>query len=253
MKITYLGQCGFIIENDGVQVVTDPYLSDSVDRLYYSESTPWKRNYPAPVALENINPDLILISHGHGDHMDPDTLCPYRKNGGTAPIIVPLPEMDNIAKWGVDGVIGAKAEDSVNFGNITVTPVACAHTQLHTNESGHFYELSYLIDFGNGERVFFGGDFSLYDGIEKRLQMAKPSLLLLPANGRDDDRTSRDIIGNTTPKEAAELAARLGIPWIPMHHDLYEINRCAPHEPADESIKAGAKIVSLKPMESYAM
>ena len=32
MRITYLGQCGFLIEAAGTRIVTDPYLSDYVDR-----------------------------------------------------------------------------------------------------------------------------------------------------------------------------------------------------------------------------
>ncbi len=103
---------------------------------------------------------------------------------------------------------------------------------------------------GYGKRVFFGGDMSLYDGLEKRLREAEPSLLLLPANGRDVYRTDHGIIGNVTPEESAKLAAALNVPWIPMHHDLYEINRCESDEPETESCKAGAKVICLKPMGS---
>ena len=250
MRITYLGQCGFLLEDGDLRIVTDPYLSDSVDRNHYSKETPWKRLYPAPVTLGELKPDIVLISHGHDDHMDPDTLCPYRAAGGETPIVIPAPEIYTVDKWGLKGVYPARAENSFKIKHAVITPIPCAHTQLHTDDLGRFYELSYIIDIGNGKRVFFGGDMSLYDGLEKRLREAELSLLLLPANGRDEHRTNLGIIGNVTPEESAKLSAALNVPWIPMHHDLYEINCCGPDEPETESRKAGAKVICLKPMES---
>ena len=32
MRMTNLGQCGFLLEIAGTRIVTDPYLSDFVDR-----------------------------------------------------------------------------------------------------------------------------------------------------------------------------------------------------------------------------
>ena len=64
MKITYLGQMCYLIECGGIRIVTDPYLSNSVDR---PGST---HKYPAPMTLADIMPDVIVISHPHGDHRD---------------------------------------------------------------------------------------------------------------------------------------------------------------------------------------
>lgn len=72
--------------------------------------------------------------------------------------------------------------------------------------------------------MFFGGDMSLYDGLEKRLREVELSLLQLSADGRDAHRTNLGITGNVTPEESAKLSAALNVPWIPMHHDLYKIN-----------------------------
>lgn len=250
MRITYLGQCGFLLEDGNLRIVTDPYLSDSVDRNHYSKETPWKRLYPAPVTLAELNPDIILISHGHDDHMDPDTLGLYRALGGEAPIIVPAPEIYTVDRWGLKNICPARAESSFKIKHATITPIPCAHTQFHTDELGRFFELSYIIDMGNRKRVFFGGDMSLYDGLERRLQDANLSLLLLPANGRDAKRTNLGIIGNTTAEEAAKLSAALCVPWIPMHHDLYDINRCEPSAPKRESQRVGADVFNLALMES---
>lgn len=253
MRIAYLGQCGFLLEKNGVRIVTDPYFSDYVDRNCCTENVLWKRLYPAPCTLEELKPDMVLISHAHFDHMDPDTIAPYVSAGGTASFSAPAPVIDDLRKMGVQNGIEARAEQSFSIGDIHVTPVPCAHTQLHTDDQGRFFELSYLIDFGDGDVVFFGGDLSLYDGLVQRLRIAGVKLMLLPANGRDEWRDANDIIGNTTADEAAALAAELNAAWIPMHHDLYEINRCAEGEPERASERVGARVYPLSLMDEISM
>ena len=182
--------------------------------------------------------------------MDPDTLSPYLQGGGRAIIAAPAPEAEKAIALGAQKVVFARAEQSFQVGGVKITPIPCAHTQLHLDDGGRFCELSYLIDFGGGNRIFFGGDMSLYDGLRERLERAEPALMLLPVNGRDEERTANDIIGNITAEEAASLAAELGVPFVPMHHDLYEINRCPEGWAEIAAQRANAVIHPLKPMQS---
>ncbi|NLG24968.1 MAG: MBL fold metallo-hydrolase, partial [Clostridiales bacterium] len=205
LTITYLGQCGFLIEGEGARIATDPYLSDYVDKLLYSERTPWKRLYPPPTTLARLRPDAVAISHAHYDHMDPETIGQYLAAGGEAVFAAPAPEVPALGALGVQKVIEARAEQPFAVGGATITPIACAHTQFHTDDQGRFHELSYLIEL-DGNVVFFGGDMSLYDGLAERLACANCHLLLLPVNGRDAARTENDIIGNIDAAEAAALA-----------------------------------------------
>jgi L-ascorbate metabolism protein UlaG (beta-lactamase superfamily) len=249
MRITYLGQCGFLIEAAGTRIVTDPYLSDYVDRSFFTGETPWRRRYPAPVTLAELNPDGILISHSHGDHLDPWTIGRYVESGGEALIACPAPECGLLEDLGVPRIVKARAVEPFPIGQATVTPIPCAHTELHRDESGDFRELSYFIDL-DGARLFFGGDMSLYEGLWERLEAGKPDVMLLPANGRDDDRTAKGIIGNINEMEAAELAAKLGAIYIPMHWELYDINGCDEEAILAAARSAGARIRMMRPMES---
>lgn len=253
LTITYLGQCGFLLDFGAVRIVTDPYLSDSVDRLYATPETPWRRAYPAPRALFDLMPDAVLISHDHGDHLDPDTLIPYVRAGGRAVIAAPAPVCAALGEMlppDAPPIAPARAERPFDIGPARITPVACAHTQLHTDDMGRFYELSYIIRVGD-QAVFFGGDMSLYDGLTERLRAEGCRVLLLPANGRDEARTAAGIVGNTDCAEAAELAAALDAPlYIPMHHDLYAINGCADEDILAAAARAGARVKILKPMEA---
>ena len=83
MKLTYLGQCGFLVETAGVRVVTDPF---------FGEIPGWTRAYPAPCTLKDLQPDVVIISHSHMDHLNEPTLAAYRAAGGDCPIAAPAPE-----------------------------------------------------------------------------------------------------------------------------------------------------------------
>ena len=249
LLITYLGQCGFLMDFGDTRIVTDPYLSDYVDKCFYSGQTPWRRLYPPPATLQALEPDGILISHSHGDHLDPWTLQPYFSQGGTCLAAAPAPECGLLEKLGAPCIQYARAEESFFMGPVKITPIPCAHTQLHTDEMGRFHALSYIVEHED-LRVFFGGDMSLYDGLAKRLREADCRLLLLPVNGGDAERTGKGIIGNIDCVQAASLSATLNVPYIPMHHDLYAINGCAPEEILCAAEAAGAKAHLLKPMQS---
>lgn len=249
LSITYLGQCGFLLDFCDTRITTDPYLSDYVDKTCSSEQTPWRRLYSPPASLENLKPGGILISHSHEDHLDPWTLQPYLSKNASCKIAAPAPECAKIERMGASSIIYARAEESFYIGSVKVTPIPCAHTQLHTDEAGRFRELSYILE-REDIRLFFGGDMSLYDGLDKRLREADLSLLLLPVNGGDAERTSRGIIGNINCTQAASLAAKLNVPFIPMHHDLYAINGCPWEEILHAAEAEGAQAHLLKPMQT---
>jgi len=242
LTITYVGQCGFLLDFGDVRIVTDPYFGGSLDG-------PWARLYPPPTTLAELRPDAILISHSHGDHMDLKTLGEYYAAGGDAFVAAPAPECAPLRAFAADYVIPARSESAFAVGRARVTPIPCAHTAFHLDDQGRFHELSYIVECGDF-RVFFGGDMSLYDGLAERIAAAECDVLLLPVNGRDEERTSKGIIGNTTHEEAARLSARLGVPYIAAHHDLFAINGCPPDEIYRAANEAGAKVTILKLLET---
>lgn len=249
MKLTYLGQCGFVISAQGVNIVTDPYLSDIVDSKHYSDETPWKRAYEPPCALIDIKPDAVLISHSHDDHMDPWTLGAYRKCGGDCAIAAPAPECGALEEMGFSRIIYARAEKAFEIGGVRITPIICAHTQPHADEAGRFRELSYIIE-AEGRKILFGGDLSIYDGLVERVERENIDYALIPANGRDDERTANSIIGNTDADEAACLAKAWNCTLIPTHYDLYACNGCPAEAIVAAAEKAGVKLVMPKPGET---
>ena len=57
---------------------------------------------------------------------------------------------------------------------------------------------------------------------------------MLPINGRDYFRNKNDIIGNFNAIESVTLAKEIGADLlIPMHHDLYAVNKVSVAEFTD--------------------
>lgn len=224
----YLGQEGFIIGHSGKYIAVDPYLSDYVDKncCQYVE---WKRLYAPPIEANELDfLDAVLCTHTHYDHADPWTLTKIAKANEKIKFIVPAPETDVIASYGIDKVriIPAYTDTPIALDGYTVTPIPSAHEVLHTDEKGNYRELGYIIDDGHS-RIFHAGDMCMYEGLVGRLRNINVSIL--PINGRDYFRNANDIIGNFDSVEAVTLAKTIGADLlIPVHHDLYEVNKVNP-------------------------
>lgn len=226
----YLGQEGFVIGAKGCYLAIDPYLSDYVDQNC-CRFVQWRRNYPAPIEPQSLNMlQAVLCTHSHYDHADPWTLPHLSKANPSAVFVVPAPEAETVAAYGIEKsrIIPAVVGECIKICAFTIMPVPAAHEVLHTDAQGNYYELSYIIDDGNN-RIFHGGDMCLYDGLTDWLENI--DVAILPINGRDAERNANDIIGNMDCREAVMLAKAIKAKMlVPVHHDLYEVNKADPRD-----------------------
>jgi len=224
----YLGQEGFIIGNNGKYIAVDPYLSDYVDQNC-CQYVQWERLYAPPIKAGELDfLDAVLCTHTHYDHADPWTLSKIAKANERTKFIVPAPEVAVIASYGIDKdrIIPAYADQPIALDGFTVTPIPSAHEVLHTDDKGNYRELGYIID-DRHNRVFHAGDMCMYDGLVERLENI--DVAILPINGRDYFRNANDIIGNFDSVEAVTLSKIIKADLlIPVHHDLYDVNKVNP-------------------------
>ena len=69
MKITWLGQAGLLFEKGNFRIMIDPYLSDSVAKVNPANY----RRVPVLQSLFDTIPDVMIFTHNHLDHYDPET------------------------------------------------------------------------------------------------------------------------------------------------------------------------------------
>ena len=85
LRLWWLGQSGFLVQFEGHHLLIDPYLSDSLTRKYAETDTPHARITRRVIDPERLSfVDAVLSTHGHGDHLDAETL---RAIG--APVVCP--------------------------------------------------------------------------------------------------------------------------------------------------------------------
>ncbi len=70
MTVFWLGQAGLLFDIDGIKVMVDPYLSNSVEKADPKNY----RRLPIDESFFEIKPDILVLTHDHLDHTDPETL-----------------------------------------------------------------------------------------------------------------------------------------------------------------------------------
>lgn len=69
MIITNIGQAGLCIETGNKIIMVDPYFSDSVGKLNSEKH----RRVPVDERFYDLDPDVLIFTHDHLDHYDPET------------------------------------------------------------------------------------------------------------------------------------------------------------------------------------
>lgn len=73
MKIIWLGQAGLLFIKNGFKIMIDPYLSDGVEKINPASF----RRQAVDESLFEIKPDVMIFTHNHLDHYDPETVCRF--------------------------------------------------------------------------------------------------------------------------------------------------------------------------------
>ena len=96
MDVIWLGQAGLLFENGDVRIMVDPYLSNSVERV---NSLNYRR-VPINEDFFQIRPDVIVLTHDHLDHTDPETLERYLKKYDGITVLASKNAWNTIQRFG---------------------------------------------------------------------------------------------------------------------------------------------------------
>jgi L-ascorbate metabolism protein UlaG (beta-lactamase superfamily) len=222
MKITWLGHAAFLIEGRD-KVLVDPFLLG---------------NPKASVGPDEVDCDIICVTHGHGDHLG-DAVAIARRTGAVVASIVEM--SDYLEKCEVES-IGFNMGGTARIKNTSITMVPAFHSSSIGAPGLEFsaaMAVGMVID--SGKVVYHAGDTCVYGDMKITGELYKPDVALLPIGG----------FFTMDPRQAA-LATSLIEPKavIPMHYGTWEPIEQDPEEfrkLVAESSKA--KVVVLKPGE----
>ena len=201
-------------------------------------------NNPAcPPELHDVRDlDLLLITHGHFDHMQ-DVLEVVRSGRPQKVICI-----HEIGLWlgtkGVENVSDMNRGGTQEAEGIKVTMTPALHSSGFMDGDRLVYagECSgYVIELENGYRVYHSGDTALFSDLALIGEIWRPDLALLPIGGHY-------TIG---PEEAARAAKLLGVERVlPIHYGTWPLISGTPERLREAGKADGLEVLALRPGET---
>jgi L-ascorbate metabolism protein UlaG (beta-lactamase superfamily) len=226
LAITWLGHSAFRLRTPGGKEI----LFD-----------PWYSGNPAfPASARPKAADLILISHGHSDHIT-DAAAMAKETGAAV-----------VAIWEITSWLGSKGIKNVEpmnkGGTIVVKGLRITMTDARHSSSFDEDGITYLGDpagfivkLENGQTVYFAGDTALFSDMKMIGELYKPDIAFLPIGDRF-----------TMGPDTAAMAARwLGVKQVvPMHHGTFPLLTGTPAQLEQHLAGSGIEVLTLSPGET---
>ncbi len=200
MKITWLGQAGLMFETNGKIIISDPYLSDSVEKIEPKN----KRRVPVCEKFWDIKPDIILLTHSHLDHTDPETLEHYLGEDSSVLVLAPRGAWEIARKFGGNN-------NYVQFNNSTVWTQKNMRFTAVKAEHSDPNAIGIVIE-AEGKKYYITGD-TLYNTEVLESLPEDIDYIFLPVNG---------VGNNMNMADAAHFCQRVGAVAIPYHCGLFD-------------------------------
>ncbi len=206
MKITWLGQAGFLFETDGKKIVIDPYLSDFVKTVEPANA----RRVPVDERFLAIKPDIILITHNHLDHLDKETLKYYLTADAELLVLCPNGGWQELRKT------YAATAQKCNFVLFNVgTEWSAGNVRFRAVKAEHSDPCAIgILLSAEGKTYYITGDTLYNEAVLASLPEEELYAVMLPCNGRGNNMNMID---------AARFAARTGAKYaVPVHIGLFD-------------------------------
>ncbi|HWQ48468.1 MAG TPA: metal-dependent hydrolase [Methanosarcina sp.] len=224
VKITWLGHSAFLFEAEK-KLLIDPFISG---------------NPLAPCSPEELNPDIIAVTHGHRDHLG-DTIEIGKRTGCR---IVSIHEVANYIKSKGVFAEGVGKGGTVNIEGIKLTMTEALHSSS-IDASGFSFDggspAGFIIRM-NGHSIYHAGDTGVFGDMQLIGELYEPELALLPIG-------DKFTMGIKEATKAVELIQPKIV--IPMHYNTFDVISQDPEEfKRAVEAKVDTKIVIMKPGES---
>ncbi len=224
VDIRFLGQSCFELKARDTTVVTDPFLTG---------------NPKAAAAADELEPDAILLTHGHVDHLG-DTVDIAKRTGATVVAIVEL--ANEIGGAGVENVLDPNLGGTVTFDWGWVKLVPAWHTAV--SPSGTPHVAAGLLINVEDTLVYHLGDTCLFSDLQLISRRGdKVDVALVPIGGH-----------YTMDRHDAVTAVEFVNPGvaIPCHYDTFPpIEADAQAFKSDVEAQTSAQVVVLEPGETH--
>lgn len=234
--ITWLGQGGFLVKTSETTLCIDPYLGDA------PTGEGWSRLTPLPMAPTDPEADLVLVTHDHVDHFDPETILPLLRARSTCRLAGPASVREHASACGVAPerwVRTFEAGTALRFGDLRITATPAFHSDPDA--------VGFLVECPE-VRIYLSGDTGLRDDLAGRVEALAGGtidLALVCINGR---------CGNMNADQALRVVRDLGAAAAaPIHYGMFAENTADPVPFLEAVRRSGMRPIRFHPGRSLAL
>ncbi len=158
--VTWVGHATFLIQIDGLNILTDPVWSERVG--IFNGRIGIHRHTPPGIPWEKLPPiDVVLISHNHYDHLDYPTVMDLEEEHRPL-FVVPLGVGELLEEWGVTRTIEKDWWEGEPYNGVDFIAVPAQHQSrrsIHDHNttlwSGWVIDASELTLYFAGDTGYF--------------------------------------------------------------------------------------------------
>ncbi|WP_139488528.1 MBL fold metallo-hydrolase [Brevibacillus dissolubilis] len=209
---TWVGHSTFLIQMNGLNILTDPVWANRMG---------FQKRLTAPGLTFDELPeiDIVVISHGHYDHLDFGSIKRLR---GNPTYYVPVGLKSLFQRKGYQQVIEASWWDSIDHGELTLHFVPAQHwtrrtlTDMNTSHWGGWVFQS------REETHYFVGDTGYFRGFQEIGARFGLDTVFMPIGAYEPEWFMK--VSHINPEDAVkaflELKAKT---FVPMHYGAYRL------------------------------
>jgi L-ascorbate metabolism protein UlaG (beta-lactamase superfamily) len=223
-QVTWLGHATFKVTTpQGTVILIDPWIEG---------------NPKSPAEARQLDKvDVILVTHGHSDHMNDVIPTAQRFH---AQVLAMVETAGWITAQGVEQVIGFNIGGSVQVQGITVAMTPAFHSSGIRGKGGEMVyggePVGYVIELENGLKLYHAGDTCAFGDMQLIRELYAPDIAMLPIGD----------FYTMGPKGAALSVRLLGVKHvIPMHYGTFPSLIGTPAQLKEELLKLGLESVEV--------
>jgi L-ascorbate metabolism protein UlaG (beta-lactamase superfamily) len=228
LSITWLGHATFLLQSPGgKRILFDPWVTG---------------NPSSPESAKRLGAiDLMLITHGHGDHTG-DAVSIGRSSG--AQVLAPYELSIWLQQKGLQNVTGMNPGGTVKALGLSITMVPAVHSSS-VEEDGKIIYLGiatgFIVTFEDGLTIYYSGDTSVFGDMRLIGEMYAPTIAFLPIGD----------LYTMGPEQAAKACELLGVKQVvPMHYGTFPALTGTPAKLRELVAPRGVQVLELKPGET---
>jgi len=224
LQITWHGHSTFTLTSPGgTRILFDPWITG---------------NPSCPEEAREVGAvDLMLVTHGHGDHTA--DVVPIAKASG-AQVVAPYELSVIFQQQGLTSVVGMNPGGTLRARGVSVTMVPAMHSSSIDVDGRTVYAglaTGYVLTFEDGLVAYYAGDTSVFSDMALIREMHRPTLAFLPIG---------DLF-TMGPEQAAVATRLLGVSRVvPMHWGTFPLLTGTPAR-LRELVDASVQVVDVAP------